>query len=218
MSWTKWRWACWPGVFRFSPASNHYNEALQASLIILQMYNRPDYLAQSKVLVTLGSHPVLHVHRKYRHLHDLSKCTVNAWTATDPITVLHLWRELTVNSITVFAQTPTQTLKWGHPRSLMADSHVPCRAHAVSMPRPFRDANGLECVFPIWFTQCGRVWFTLAMPCPCHAPTMPFFLRPQHSTAVKRRPCCAAALRRTAWSEHGIGAAWKVWIRHCRTV
>ena len=41
-----------------------------------------------------------------------------------------------------------------------------CRAHAV--PLPCRAAMCLECVFPIWFTQCGRVWFTLAMPRPCH--------------------------------------------------
>jgi len=26
--------------------------------------------------------------------------------------------------------------------------------------------------------------------------------------AVSRPPCCAVALRRTAWSEHGMGAAW----------
>ena len=26
------------------------------------------------------------------------------------------------------------------------------------------------------------------MPCPCNAPTMPFFSRPRHSTAVERRP------------------------------
>ena len=57
-----------------------------------------------------------------------------------------------------------------------------------SMPFPCRAAKGLECVFPIWFTQCGRVWFTLAMPRPCHALTMPFFSRPRHSTAVERRP------------------------------
>jgi hypothetical protein len=31
----------------------------------------------------------------------------------------------------------------------------PCRAHAV--PLPCRAAKGLECVFPISFTQCGRV-------------------------------------------------------------
>jgi hypothetical protein len=39
---------------------------------------------------------------------------------------------------------------------LKADSHIACRAHAV--PLPCRAAKGLECVFPIWFTQCGRVW------------------------------------------------------------
>jgi len=70
--------------------------------------------------------------------------------------------------------------------TLKADSCIACRVHAV--PLPCRAAKGLECVFPIWFTQCGRVWFTLAMPCPCHALTMPFFSRPRHSTAVERRP------------------------------
>ena len=62
----------------------------------------------------------------------------------------------------------------------------PCRARAV--PLPCRAAKGLEYVFPIWFTQCGRVWFTLAMPCPRNALPMPFFSRPQQSTAVERRP------------------------------
>jgi len=57
-----------------------------------------------------------------------------------------------------------------------ANSHIACRAHAV--PLPCRASKGLECVFPIrksssiWFTQCGRVWFTLAMPCACRTPTM----------------------------------------------
>ena len=73
----------------------------------------------------------------------------------------------------------------------------PCRAHAVPMPcscrahavpMPCRTAKGLECFFPICFTQCSRVCFTLAMPCPCHAQTMPFFSRPRHSTSVERRP------------------------------
>jgi len=36
--------------------------------------------------------------------------------------------------------------------------------------------------------------------------------------AVSQRPCCAVALRRTAWSEQDMGAAWQVWIRHGRTV
>ena len=70
------------------------------------------------------------------------------------------------------------------------DSHIACIAHATPMPLPCtcRVAKGLECVFLIWSTQCGRVWFTLAIPCPCHALTMPFFSRPGHSTTVERRP------------------------------
>jgi hypothetical protein len=40
-------------------------------------------------------------------------------------------------------------------RPLKADSHIACRAHAV--PLPCRAAKGLECVFSILFTQCGRV-------------------------------------------------------------
>ena len=49
---------------------------------------------------------------------------------------------------------------------LKAESHIACRAHAVLLP--CRVAKGLYCVFPIWFTQCGCVWFTLAMPCSDH--------------------------------------------------
>jgi hypothetical protein len=79
-----------------------------------------------------------------------------------------------------------RTLCNARPHSLKADSHIACRAHAV--PLPCRAAKCLECVFPIWFTQCARVWFTLAMPCPCHALTTPFFSRPRHSTAFERRP------------------------------
>jgi len=36
------------------------------------------------------------------------------------------------------------------------------------------------------------------------------------SQAVSRRPCCAVALRRTAWSEHGMGAAW-AWHGKCES-
>jgi len=51
-------------------------------------------------------------------------------------------------------------------KSVKADSHIACRAHAI--PLPCRAADGLECVFPVWFTQSGRVWFCcLAMPMPC---------------------------------------------------
>jgi len=34
--------------------------------------------------------------------------------------------------------------------------------------------------------------------------------------AVSRRPCCALALRRTAWSEHGMGAPW-AWRGKCES-
>jgi hypothetical protein len=70
--------------------------------------------------------------------------------------------------------------------SIKADSHIACRVHAVPLPR--RAAKGLEYVCPIVFTQCGRAYFTLAMPRPCPVLTMPFFSRPRHSTAVERRP------------------------------
>ena len=36
------------------------------------------------------------------------------------------------------------------------------------------------------------------------------------SQAVSRQPGCAVALRRTAWSEHGIGTAW-VWHDKCES-
>jgi len=44
--------------------------------------------------------------------------------------------------------------------------------------------------------------------------------RPQAGSpqTVSRLPCCAMAWRRMAWSEHGMGAAWQVWIRHGHTV
>jgi len=32
-----------------------------------------------------------------------------------------------------------------------------------------------------------------------------------HAEFHSRRPCWAVALRRTAWSEYGMGAAWQVW-------
>ena len=79
--------------------------------------------------------------------------------------------------------------------SFETDSHI-------AVPLPCRATKGLECVFPIWFTQCRRVWFTLAMPCPDHAVILK--ATAQHNTSVCRRPCCAVALRRTAWSEHGM--------------
>jgi hypothetical protein len=66
--------------------------------------------------------------------------------------------------------------------------------HAV--PLPCRAAKSLYCVFPIWFTQCGRIWFTYAMPRPCHATTMPFWKRLLKATAQR--------LMGAAWEWHGM--------------
>jgi hypothetical protein len=51
------------------------------------------------------------------------------------------------------------------------------------MPFPCRSpaTKGLHCVFPIWFTQCGRVWYTHAKPQPCCSKSD--LSRPRHSVA-----------------------------------
>ena len=80
----------------------------------------------------------------------------------------------------------------------------PCLIHTChAMLRPCRSSQGHGTAWP---SRDGRVWFTLAMPCPCHALTMPFFSRAQHCTAVSRRPCSAVSLRRMAWSEYGMAS------------
>ena len=76
---------------------------------------------------------------------------------------------------------------------LKADSHIACRS------LPCCAAKGLECAFPIWFTQCGRVWFTLVMQYSDHAVLL-------YATARPSFDGCAVALRRRAWSEHGMAS------------
>ena len=101
------------------------------------------------------------------------------------------WMHKEQNSDVKKGLFPCSPLWWKRSRKVVgkvkADSHKACRSHAPPMPFPLpcRAAEGLECVFPI--TQCGRVWFTLAMPCPYHAPTMPFFSSPRHSMAAEGR-------------------------------
>jgi hypothetical protein len=72
------------------------------------------------------------------------------------------------------------------------DSHIACRSHAV--PLPCRAAKGLECVFPIWLTQCGCVWFTLYI-----------FMN-------QTRPHCVNQMGKThskhLAARHGRGRAW----------
>ena len=67
-------------------------------------------------------------------------------------------------------------------------------------------AKGLECVFLILFTHCGRVWFTLTMPCPCpcHAPTC--HSSQGHSTARPSRDGRAVLWPWEEW--HGWSMAW----------
>ena len=69
---------------------------------------------------------------------------------------------------------------------------------AHRMQRPCRATKGLECLPHLIYT---------ARPClihTCHAMLRPCRSSQGHSTAVKREPCCSVALRRTAWSEHGM--------------
>ena len=74
-------------------------------------------------------------------------------------------------------------------------------------PLPCCAAQGLECIFPIWFTQCGRVWFTLAMARPCHALTMPFFSRPQHGRRETAMLCRDLEKNGMVRAWHGRGMA-----------
>ena len=73
-----------------------------------------------------------------------------------------------------------------------ADSHIACRAHAV--PLPCRAAKSLECVFPIWFTQCGRVgiYTCHAMPMPCSDHAVLLNSTAQH---VRRETACGVPAR-----------------------
>ena len=63
--------------------------------------------------------------------------------------------------------TETQLLNVSFKGRFTHSMPCPCRARAI--PLPSRAAKGLKCVFPFWFIQCGRVWFTLTMPCSDHA-------------------------------------------------
>jgi hypothetical protein len=80
----------------------------------------------------------------------------------------------------------------------------PCCSHAV--PLPCRSYKGLDCVFPIWFTQCGRVWFTHTMPFPCCSPAMPRY------AFLKATSQCNGRVVAVSWQSDGMGTAWE---RHC---
>jgi hypothetical protein len=69
--------------------------------------------------------------------------------------------------------------------------------HAV--PLPCRSAKGLDCVFPIWFTQWGRVWFTHTMPFPCHA----------RNVFLKATSQCHGRVVAGSRQGDGVGTAWE---------
>ena len=68
------------------------------------------------------------------------------------------------------------------------------------MPRPCRAAKGLEYVFPIWFTQYGRVRFT------CHAMLRPCRSSQGHSTARPSRD--GRAVLSCGLEKNGMVGAW----------
>jgi hypothetical protein len=82
-------------------------------------------------------------------------------------------------------------------RSLKADSHIACRAHAV--PLLCRAAKCLECVFPIWFTQCGCVWFIKMWSVTQTRPHCVNQMGKAHS-----KPLAARHGRGTAWARHAM--------------
>ena len=74
----------------------------------------------------------------------------------------------------------------------------PCRAHAF--PLPCRVAKGLEYIFHIRFTQCGSVWFTLAMPCSDHAVLLKATAEYGHAVPW---PWEERHVQSVAWAWHG---------------
>ena len=89
--------------------------------------------------------------------------------------------------------------------TLKADSHIACpsQCHAHAVPLPCRAAKGLECVFPILFTQCG-----LVMPMPSSDHAVLLKATAQHgrlSTAVLCRGLEKNGMVR-AWYRHGMAS------------
>ena len=79
----------------------------------------------------------------------------------------------------------------------------PCRSPAMPCRKGFR-----MCLSHLIYTVRPYLIHTChAMPCPCHSPTMPFFSRPRHSTAVSRRPCCGHEKNGMVGAWHGRGMA-----------
>ena len=83
----------------------------------------------------------------------------------------------------------SDTVSLHHKSHLKADSH--------SMSCPCHPTKGLECVFPIWFTQCGHVWFTLPTPCSDHAVLLKATAQHGHREMACGLPACVHLLLAT---------------------
>jgi hypothetical protein len=76
---------------------------------------------------------------------------------------------------------------------------MPLACHAVAIPLPCRAAKSLDYFFPVWFTQCGRIWYTQTHThthTPCRARAMP---RPCSSESDISRPRHSAI-----WAQHSM--------------
>jgi hypothetical protein len=107
-------------------------------------------------------------------------CTVGLYLAT-------FWR---FPSIGLRSDSRHNSISRRRNEGIKANSHIPCRAHAV--PLPCRAAKGLDCVFP--FDLNSAAVFESHMPCrahaapmprPCHATTIPFWKRHLQATAQR---------------------------------
>ena len=101
---------------------------------------------------------------------------------------------------------------WGIKGRFTHNTPCPCRAHAVHLA--CRDAKCFEYVFPIWFIQCGRVWFTLVMPCSDHA----VLLKPTTQHGRRETAVLCLGLEQNgmvgAWHGHGMASVNQTW-PHC---
>ena len=69
---------------------------------------------------------------------------------------------------------------------------------------PCHAAKGLECVFPIWFTQCGVS--DSHLPCHAHAMLRPHRSSEGHSTA--KHVCLSTAVLCCSLEKNGMVGAW----------
>jgi hypothetical protein len=87
--------------------------------------------------------------------------------------------------------SPVQTFEEKRKLSLKWMGDIEMDLRNIGVKRWRIKAKGLECLSHLIYTLRPCLIHTChAMPMPrlCHAPTMPFFSRPRHSTAVERRP------------------------------